>query len=237
MIESPGSSGQYTEQLVRLSALPTYYFRPGLPERTFCRADFGLPDHGCLYICPQSLFKFHPNFDPVIGDLLRRDPEGRLVLIEDAWGGHWSSLLVERLDRSSPDIIDRVIFVPFMPYEKFLGLLILADALLDVPTFSGGNTTLEAFAMAAPIVTWPTNFMRGRITAGLYEQMGLSDLIASDAGEYVSLALKLAHDADFRSRMQADIQANSHKLYERIEIVREIEAFFIQAYNSSQEAV
>jgi len=67
--------------------------------------------------------------------------------------------------------------------------------------------------------------------------MGLSDLIASDAGGYVSLALKLAHDGDFRSRMQAGIRANSYKLYERIEIVREIEAFFIQAYNSSQKAV
>ena len=33
----------------------------------------------------------------------------------------------------------------------------------------------------------------------------------------------------FRHRMQAEIRDNSHKLYERIEVVRELEAFFIAA--------
>jgi predicted O-linked N-acetylglucosamine transferase (SPINDLY family) len=235
LLEDPCTSRQYTEQLVQLSVLPTYYFPPKLPEKTFDRAEFGLPDEGSLYVCPQSLFKLHPEFDKVIGDLLRHDPVGRLVLIDDDKGGHWNNLIIERIGRSCPDIVDRVKFVPRMPNEKFLGLLILADALLDVPTFSGGNSSLEAFAMAAPIVTLPGNFMRSRTTAGCYKQMGLSDLIASDADSYVSLALKLAHDADFRSRMQTDIKENSHKLFERIEVVQEMEAFFIQAYNSFQK--
>jgi len=235
LLEHPDSAGQYTEQLVQLSTLPTYYFRPELPGETFDRADFGLPEKCRIYVCPQTLFKLHPKFDKVLGELLRRDPDGRLVLIDDGKGGHLNKLFMERLGRSCAEIVDRVIFVPQMSSEKFLGLLILADALLDVPTFSGGNSSLEAFAMATPIVTWPGNFMRSRVTAVFYKQMGLNELVASDVDTYVSLALKLAQDANFRSRMQADIKANSHKLYEREDVVRELGSFSFQAYKFSQK--
>ena len=229
LLETTDSDGQYSEQLVRLSTLPTYYHRPEIPKETFSRSDFGFSDNDTLYVCPQALFKFHPMFDKVLGELLQRDTDGRLILIDDGKGGYWNRLLIERVGRACPDIVDRVIFLPRMPTGKFMSLLKLADAVLDVPTFSGGNSSMEAFAMGAPIVTWPGDFMRSRVTAGCYKQMGLNDLIAHDAEIYTSLAIKLAHDADFKSRMQDDIKANSHKLFDTSETVRELENFFIQA--------
>ena len=232
LLEIPDASNHYTEQLIRLPNLPTYYFRPEVPEQSFIRNDYGLPDKGHLYVCPQTLFKFHPEFDDTLGELLRRDPDGRLVLIEYKTRGYWKRLLYERFNRAFPDVIDHVIFIPHMPHEKYLGLLILADALLDIPTFSGGNSSFEALAMGAPIITWPHDFMRGRVTAGLYKQMGLNKLIATDANAYLTLALRLAQDPDFKHRMQADINANVYKLYERHEVVREMESFFIAAYET-----
>ena len=77
--------------------------------------------------------------------------------------------------------------------------------------------------------------MRSRVTAGCYKQMGISELTASDGEEYVSLALKLAQDIDFRSRMQGEIKANSHKLFERKEVVRELEFFFVDAFKALQK--
>ena len=88
--------------------------------------------------------------------------------------------------------------------------------------------------MGVPIVTWPQDFVRGRLTTGLYKQMGLSDLIATDANSYLRLALRLAQDADFKRRMQEDIKANAHKLYERFEVIQEMETFFIAAYQAWQ---
>ncbi len=64
--------------------------------------------------------------------------------------------------------------------------------------------------------------------------MGLSDLIATDANSYLRLALKLAQDADFKRRMQEDIKTNAHKLYERFEVIEEMETFFISAYKAWQ---
>ena len=164
---------------------------------------------------------------------MRRDPDSHLILIDYLGGGHWKRLLCERFDRVFPNVVDRVIFIPRMPREKYLGLLLLADAVLDIPAFSGGNSSFEALAMGAPIVTWPQEFMRGRVTAAFYKQMGLNELIATDAESYLALALRLAQDTDFKSRMRADIQANVYKLYERHEVVREMESFFISAYEAS----
>ena len=230
LIEPPEAPSHYTETLIRLSLMPTYLYRPEIPTQSYERADFSLGDQSSLYICPQTLFKLHPSYDAILAELMRRDPKGVLVFIDDGKGGHWKNLFIERLSRSCPDVVDRVIFVPKMPNKKFLELLILSDVVLDLPTFSGGISSIEAFAMGVPIVTWPGEFMRGRVTAGYYQQMGLDDLIASDANEYVSLAMKLAHDPDFKNQMQNDIKANSHKLFERIEVVREVENFFLSAY-------
>jgi len=235
MIELPNSATSYAEQLIQLSLFPTYYYRPEKPQSDFTRNQFGLPDTGSLYLCPQALFKFHPEFDGVIKDLLQRDEDGFLVLIDDGQGGSWRELITVRFNNVFPELIDRVIFIPKMPMEKFLGLLILADAILDIPTFSGGNTTLEAFAMEAPIVTWPGEFMRSRVTAGCYWQMGLNDLVASNADDYVSLALKLANDHEFKNRMRRALNSNVHKLFERVEVVREMEALFTLAYNAFQK--
>ena len=232
LLEGPDCASQYSEQLVQLSCLPTYYYRPEIPDNTFTRRDFGLDDGAHLYVCPQTLFKFHPDFDPVLGDLLRRDPEGQLVLIEGNKGEYWKQLVMDRFRREFPDEVDRVVFVPRMDKAHFLGLLKLADAILDIPMFSGGNSSLEAFAMAAPIVTWPGDFMRATVTAGCYRQMGISELIAASGDEYVSLAVKLARDTEFKNRMQEDIKANAHKLYEREEPVRELETFFVAAFET-----
>ena len=232
LLEISDSSDHYSERLIKLRNVPTYYFPPDPPKKKYAPGDYGLPHGVRLYVCPQSLFKFHPQFDGVLGDLLRRDPNGRLVLIDDRKGGNWRKLLIERFNRAFPDVVDHVIFVAQMPHEKFLGLLILADALLDIPTFSGGKSSLEALAMGAPIATWPQDFMRGRVTAAFYKQMGLSDMIATDAESYLELALRLAQDADFKCRMQTDIKANAHKLYENHETVREMEKFFIAAHEA-----
>lgn len=232
MTEPADASEHYSETLIKLSCLPTYYYRPEAPSDPFSRRDYGLSEDERLYVYPQSLFKIHPDFDAVFGELLRRDPGGRLVLIDDGKDGNWRQLLIERFQRSFPDAVERVTFLPRMPYEKFLGLLLLADALLDNPYLSGTNSGLEAFGVGAPMVAWPGKYCSGRCVTACYNQMGLSNLIAEDEDSYLKLVLRLAQDVDFKHRMEAEINANSHKLFETHETVREMESFFIAAYEA-----
>ena len=226
LIEAPGSAEQYREKLISISLLPTYYYRPKAPKKSE-RSDYSLPDTGSLYICPQTLFKFHPSFDSVIAQILHRDISGYFVMIDDGKGGYWNKLLIERIGKKFPDIIDRIVFVHRMSKERFMGFLQIASVVLDIPSFSGGNSSLEAFAMGVPIVTYPGKFMRSQVTAGCYKQMGLDSLIASSNEEYISIAIKLAKNKKYRKQMQKEIIDNSYKLFERQEVINELEAFFI----------
>ena len=230
LFEIPTASSHYTEKLVKLPILPGYYFRPEPPLQQYIRRDYGLPESVRLYVYPQNLIKIHPNFDETICELLRQDPNGRLILIEGPDNGHWEKRLCERFNRQSPDVLGQVIFIPKMTQEKFLGLLILADAILDNPYLSGVTSCLEAFGMGAPIVAWPGKYFSGRCVAACYKQMGLTDLIATDEKSFLKLALKLSHNKEFQLQMQTKIKTNSHKLFERIDAVREMEKFFLSAH-------
>ncbi len=235
LTEPANADQHYSEHLIKLSYLPTYYYRPEQPTAPASRADFGLPDNCRLYVYPQTLFKLHPGLDTTLGKLLRRDPDGRLIFIDDGIGGHWNQRIIKRFSQPFPDVIDRIIFLPKMSYQKFLRLLLVADAILDNPFLSGTNSGLEAFGVGAPVVAWPGKYCSGNCVTACYRQMGLSDMIATDEETYVQLALRLAQDKGFQLRMQNAIKANSHNLFERIEVIREIEAFFLQAYEAWQK--
>ncbi|MBL8672643.1 MAG: hypothetical protein JNK11_18440 [Alphaproteobacteria bacterium] len=202
----------YSETPIALPALPTVYPRPPEPAEA-SRADLGLPDDATLYVCPQTLFKLHPSFDAVLASILRGDPRGLLVLLagsEPSWVGP----LLARLGRAMPDAVGRVRVLPGLSSDRFLALLRLADVVLDTPVFGGGNTSFEAFAMGAAVVTWPGAFMRSRVTAALYRRMGIPDAIVSGPEMYAATALRLGRDPTIRAALRARIAGARHRLFD-----------------------
>jgi predicted O-linked N-acetylglucosamine transferase (SPINDLY family) len=226
--EPPGAQEQYSEKLVRLAAPPIHYRPMSLnpPPRT--RKDLGLPEQGRLYLCAMSLFKLHPDFDPLLREILRRDPAALLLLAE----GHtttWNEPLRRRMAGGDEGLLRRMIFLPRYSLPDFTALASVVDCLLDPIYFGGGRTSLDLFHTGAPIVTWPGPFMRSRITGGFYARMGIDELVARDRQDYVERALRVAQDADCRHAVRARIREASGALYETKEAVREVENFFAAA--------
>lgn len=106
---------------------------------------------GTLYGCPQSLFKIHPDFDPVLADIARGDPGGRIVMIEGG-AGAWTEALKARWARTHPILLDQVAFVPRLSSIAFLALMSHLDVVLDPPHFGSGNTLYEGMIDGAPVV-------------------------------------------------------------------------------------
>ena len=106
-----------------------------------------------------------------------------------------------------------------------------ADIVLDTPYFSGGNTSLESFALGKPIVTLQSNLMRGRVTAGMYKAMGIDDCIAHNIEQYIKIAIKLADDKQFRDEIKEKILKSKYILFENTEVIKEFEKFFISEFN------
>lgn len=231
--EPPDAGSHYTERLALLDRLAIYYFRPQMPDVLQSRKYFGLGEDNNLYVCLQTLYKFHPDFDNVLGDILRRDSRGLLVLIEGKHK-HLTELLRSRFSCAFPDVIDRVRFLPRMSTNDYLSLIKTSDVVLDTPCFGGGNTSLEAFACGIPVVTWPGEFLRSRLTLALYKQMGIMDCVADNAKTYLDIAFRIANDRTWRDGIIEKINARADCLYEDIEIVHQLECFFEKAVEEAR---
>ncbi|MBF0587492.1 MAG: tetratricopeptide repeat protein [Magnetococcales bacterium] len=231
LMEGPGAESHYSERLHLLSRMPTCIARPEAPLGSKGRAHFKLPESGRLYLCPQALFKLHPDFDAALKGILQADPQGWVVFI-DGSHRHWSDLLKERLQGALGTLSERVHFTPRMGGNDFLRLLSLADVILDPFHFSGGKTSYEALAFGAPIVTRPGETMRARVTLGYYRLMGMEDLVAADLDGYVELATRLGMEPEFRQAMVDKIEALAPKLFDDREAVREMGACFEGAFEA-----
>jgi predicted O-linked N-acetylglucosamine transferase (SPINDLY family) len=228
-VEPADAAEHYTETLIRLADIPNFFRRraPSGPAPT--RADFGLPAAATLYACGQNPIKIHPDFDAVLAGILRRDPNGLLVLFNGDKTELWGQLLMERFRRTMGDVASRVTFLPFLKLDAWLGFLQGVDAVLDTPHFGGGTTSLELFAVGIPIVAWPGAYARSRQTAALYRRMQIAGPVAEDAAQYVELALRLAHDPSWRAQLQEALRQRCPVLYENMGAVHELQQFFTAA--------
>lgn len=228
--ELEGSKQHYSEQLFALEEAGTlaYYYRPQLAQPVKTKTDFGLPSSRRLYLCPQSLFKFHPETDALFAAILDGDAQGEIYLIEGRVS-YRAAHLADRFQRAYPKLAHRLKFLPSVSELDFLNLVAVADVMLDTVHFNGMNTSLEAFSMGVPVVTWPREFQRGRHTAGMYRRMGLENLVAQDAAGYADMALRLGLESDFNAAAREMIRNRAHLLFEDLRVTREFERFFFAA--------
>lgn len=214
LLDDAESQSHYTERLIRMPLLGTYYERPAVPEHCGrIRTKLGLSESSHLYGCPQTLFKFHPDDDAVLRQILEHDPQGVMVVIQGRVPA-WTARLKSRWQRTMPDVLDRIRFVPALEHADYLRLLHECDVILDPLHFGGGNSSYEALAMGTPIVTRPSSYLRGRITSGLYQKMQFTDCIVDSVEAYVERAVRLATDGEFRQDVSSRIQQRSAVLFE-----------------------
>jgi predicted O-linked N-acetylglucosamine transferase (SPINDLY family) len=116
-----------------------------------------------------------------------------------------------------------------MGFNDYINLLSLCDASLDTIGFTGSNTTLQAVACGLPVVTLPTELMRGRQSYGILKVLGVMDTVAQSESEYIEIAVKLGCDREWRTSISAAMQAKHHLLYDDVDCVRGLERFFVEA--------
>lgn len=230
-MEPPGARAHYTENLALLPGIGTRYARPG-PASAKSRADLGLPADGALLLCPQSLFKIHPDNDALLARVLAAADGASLVFFrdhDDPITEHFRRRLHATLAREGVDGEARTLFLGRAEHADYLRVNECCDAMLDTLHWSGGNTTLDALASALPVVTLPGAFMRGRQSLGMLRLIGMEELVARDGDDYVRLAARLCRDRPWRDGLSARIVARSGALFDQREPVEALEAFLESA--------
>ncbi len=225
LAEPQDADSHYTEKLICSDTLLTYQYRSRLPETVKRREDFGFRRDQHLYLFPQQMGKFHPDFDAVAGELLRRDPQGMLVILQGLWP-YTARQLHQRLSRKIADVIDRVVFLPRLDRSDLLCLIADCEVLLDPPHYGGVNSSYDGFSMNTPVLTCESAFHIGRYTAACYRKMGLSDLVAPDLDAYVDMAVDLGTHPHRRNAFSKRVADASPALFEDMSAVHEHERIF-----------
>jgi CRISPR-associated protein Csy1 len=181
-----------------------------------------MPQDRRLYACAQSLFKIHPEMDDVFAQILAADPQGILVFFQSD-ARRVTEQLTARLQRAlarhGVPPRGQLKFLPRMASADFRRVLSACDVVLDTLRWSGGNTSVDAFAAGVPVLTLPGRFMRGRQTAGMLELMQVKELIVSSPEEYVRRAVDVASDASLNAALREAIARRREVLFDRAEAV------------------
>jgi protein O-GlcNAc transferase len=135
-------------------------------------------------------------------------------------------LLRQRFATTVPDVADRIVFIRRLQQPQFMNFLSLIDVMLDPFPYGGGNSSLEAFSFGVPVVTLPTEFLRGRITQAFCRRLGVDECIARNLADYIAIATRLGTNPEFRHQLRNKIFAGQSQIFEDDSAVRDLEHFF-----------
>ena len=234
LMEPENAQAHYSEQLILLEGIGTYYSKPVLPSSAK-RSDFSLPEERVLYLCPQSLYKIHPDNDRLMLEILARNKDAVLVFFQAtdiSITRAFMKRLENALDESGMEKSGQIKILPRMAHENYLRINMLCDVMLDTLHWSGGNTTLDALACGLPVVTMPGAFMRGRQSYGMLKCMGLNELIAHDHKDYIEIATRLGTDRAWHQQIVQQITTSSDAIFAVETPLRQMEQFFVTALNA-----
>ena len=234
---------QYSEQVVRLKGQGIWYDQVPVPpprddrrknihfDLNSGRSDEDQDDNEAwlwqradpsiiVYICPQSSFKLHPDFDKALADVLSRVKNGHLVLLQGR-RDTWTSMVQQRMRESMPtDVWKRIHFVPRVAgSDAFIQLLQRADVMLHPFPFGGSKTSADALAAGLPLVIKVGKHLRGRMAYSYFVTMDYFETVARTTIEYVNIAVRLGVDKEFRMSVVQAVRERSPLIWERMTVV------------------
>jgi predicted O-linked N-acetylglucosamine transferase (SPINDLY family) len=209
LMETPKSSNEYTEKLIKLPGIglkinPETYISTTLKKIQNKQINEDLKV-GCL----QTPFKYHPQYDYVLIEIAKKIPKASFIFIryQDDLDKKLMQRLTSLFEKNGLDS-GVIKFQDRLQKENYKTFLNTLDIALDSLGWSGGNTTLDCLGAGVPIFTLKNNLMRSNHTAGLYELIGIKDLISTTPEELINKIYNLSRDKECLKKLQCQILEN-----------------------------
>jgi protein O-GlcNAc transferase len=228
LFEPADGAEHYSEKLVKLPNIAFHYEPLKLDTVILNRQELGLRPSATVYWCAQSLFKYLPQHDEVFPRIAREAGDCQFVFIRHMGHGV-TELFQKRLERAFAahglKSTDHCVLLDAMSMSRFAAASRQCDVMLDSIGWSGGNTTLEAMAQDLPVVTFEGDLMRGRVSAGMLRMIGMPETVAGTIDEYVSLAIRIARDPEWRASLKMRVVRDRERLYRDHTCIAALEQF------------
>jgi hypothetical protein len=223
----------YSEQLIKMNSLSTYYISPHLlfvtnnveyqqgRKRVKSRDELGFKKDDHIYCCLQTFYKFNVDFELALSKIVDLDPNA-VILLSNTFP-FCKSHLLRILKQFGERKIAQLKWYGSLEKDEFLNLVAISDVCLDPFPFGGCNTSYDAFDYNIPVITWPSEYLHGRFTFGLYWKMGLEncECIATSREEYVKLAVAISINEKLRHKMNRNIEMKKSEIFQEKESVDE----------------
>ena len=223
LIEGDNSQKNFSEKLIYTKHLPMYYYTPTVKNKI----DKVRLSKNSIYSCPQSLFKIHPDFDLIVGKILKEDKSGVIYFIKDSYNSIYKKVL-NRFKKNKDIDIDRIKFLDVLNWEEYINHCGEASVLLDPLYFGSGNSFYESMFYGTPTITKPTNYTKSRLVLGAYNQMEVDEIpVVATIDDYVKFAVKIANHKnlyDLKNHFSTKARIN---LYENDLVLPDIEKKFV----------
>jgi predicted O-linked N-acetylglucosamine transferase (SPINDLY family) len=231
-MEPADAQEHYTERLVRLPHLSSYYEPSDIPQATTAPPELALRPTATVYLSSQSLFKYLPQFDYVFPDIAREAGDCQFVFLENR-SRDVTELFRQRLQRafaaSGLQAADYCLIMPRLDRPRFQAVMSRCHVFLDSIGWSGCNTALESLAYNLPLVTLPGSLMRGRHVMAMLTIMGIRDTIGQTIADYIAIAARLARDLSWRRSISEQLRTKKHRLYRDHNSIAGLERFLESA--------
>ena len=209
-----------------MNSLSTYYISPHLlfvtnnveyqqgRKRFKTRLELGFKSHEHIYCCLQTFYKFNIEFETALSKIIELDPNA-IILLSNTFP-FCKSHLMRMLKIFGEQKINHLRWYGSLEKDEFLNLVAISDVCLDPFPFGGCNTSFDAFDYNIPVITWPSEYLHGRFTFGLYWKMGLDtcECIATNREEYIHQAVALGINEKLKHKMNRNIEMNKGKIFQ-----------------------
>ena len=216
------SSPNFSEKLICLDYLPMYYYRP-IVKNKISKNEISKNN---IYSCPQTLQKIHPEFDLIIGGILKQDRKALIYFIKDMNNVLYKKLL-ERFKKNKEIDLNRVKFLDGLNWEQYVNHCGGASVLLDPIYYGAGNSFYESLFYGTPTVSMPTKYTKARLVLGAYNQIDISDMkfypIVNSSKEYISKSIEIANEKNlYELKKNIELKAKKN-LYENEKAISNLE--------------
>lgn len=199
-----GAETQFTERLIRFPHSRFCYSPvPFAPEVSAPPClDRGFVTFGSF----NNTSKLNSDVLAVWAEILRSVPDSRLVLkwptfADQAYARSVTNALVARgIEPGRVELRGR------SSHAEMLAEYADIDIALDPFPFTGGHTSCEALWMGLPVVTLPGRRPVSRQTLCFLSTIRMSELVASDPGDYVKIAVGLASEPGRLMRLRGSLR-------------------------------
>jgi predicted O-linked N-acetylglucosamine transferase (SPINDLY family) len=204
-----------------------------ISNRTFTRAELGLPPTGFVFCCFNNSYKITPHIFDSWMQILRQVEGSVLWLLED------NAVIARNLrNEAVARGVDagRLVFARRVAPLDHLARHRIADLFLDTVPYNAHTTASDALWAGLPVLTCLGKTFAGRVAASLLNAVRLPQLVTTTLEAYQQIAIDLAAHPEKLATIKHQLGELRLKtpLFDTERFTKHIEAAYITMYERYQ---